>query len=273
MKTNYTTKDIQKIMNMSKETLRYYVNQGLIHPYIKNENNYRYFSDIDIGKLFQSKKLRSLEYSVNQIKDTVKSESLSEYYQTFKNKQTYYEQQALHYQNLSLRNKEWIIVLEKSLNNYGNIQNDQMNEVYFIYSYKDRESYDNNSQKYCDFSRMKKEDYIYFDYALIVSKEDFKAKKPNYSGGTFISKRWLDYVNIDKSITRKIFYPKVLSLVIESNNMQIFNDNLYQLIDDYCIKHNYFINNDLFIEVIASYANKNVLKVWIPYENMNTIQL
>lgn len=66
MKTN----EVEKILGITKHTLRYYEKEGLVHP-IKDDNGYRNYSDEDIQTLELIKFLRNLEISIDDIKGII----------------------------------------------------------------------------------------------------------------------------------------------------------------------------------------------------------
>lgn len=61
------TKEVQQLLGIHKETLRFYEKEGLIKP-SRNENDYRNYSDEDIRILRMILFLRSLEISLDEIK-------------------------------------------------------------------------------------------------------------------------------------------------------------------------------------------------------------
>ena len=69
MKTN----EIEKLLGITKHTLRYYEKEGLVHP-IKDDNGYRNYSDEDIQKLQLVKFLRNLDISIDDIKGIIAGE-------------------------------------------------------------------------------------------------------------------------------------------------------------------------------------------------------
>lgn len=59
--------DVMKKTNITRSTILYYEEKGLIKPE-KKENGYRIYNQVDLDKLIEIKKLRSLEIPVNIIK-------------------------------------------------------------------------------------------------------------------------------------------------------------------------------------------------------------
>lgn len=66
MKTN----ELEKILGITKHTLRYYEKEGLVHPN-KDDNGYRNYSDVDIQVLQLVIFLRNLDISIDDIKGII----------------------------------------------------------------------------------------------------------------------------------------------------------------------------------------------------------
>ena len=63
----YTAKDVCRMLNITRETLRYYEKVGIIHPEIDPVNKYRYYDDWDINYIYECKKYQSLGFSVKEV--------------------------------------------------------------------------------------------------------------------------------------------------------------------------------------------------------------
>ena len=71
--------DFSKICNVSTKTLRYYAEIGLILPNeINNENGYRYYSIEQLETMLFIKRLKSYNFSLEQIKAILQSEQLKD---------------------------------------------------------------------------------------------------------------------------------------------------------------------------------------------------
>ena len=61
------TSDLEKLLGLSKHTIRYYEKEGFIQPH-RDENGYRDYRDEDVQTLKLVKFLRSLEISIDDVK-------------------------------------------------------------------------------------------------------------------------------------------------------------------------------------------------------------
>ena len=59
--------DVESITGLSKKSIRYYEEVGLVHPTRNTENDYRIYSLEDIEKLKRIKFLRELNVSIHDM--------------------------------------------------------------------------------------------------------------------------------------------------------------------------------------------------------------
>ncbi|HZS79501.1 MAG TPA: MerR family transcriptional regulator [Ktedonobacteraceae bacterium] len=72
---SYSIEQVASITGLTKRTLRYYEEVGLLPPTDRTESNYRRYSDEDIQRLEQIKKLRDLlGFSLADIRDILEAE-------------------------------------------------------------------------------------------------------------------------------------------------------------------------------------------------------
>ena len=69
MKTN----EVEKLLGITKHTLRYYEKEDLVHP-DKDDNGYRNYSDEDIQTLQLVKFLRNIDISIDDIKGIIQGD-------------------------------------------------------------------------------------------------------------------------------------------------------------------------------------------------------
>jgi DNA-binding transcriptional MerR regulator len=63
-----TIKQVEEILGINRETIRYYIHEGLVSPR-QNDKGYRFYSDEDVKQLKRIMILRQLEVSVAGIRD------------------------------------------------------------------------------------------------------------------------------------------------------------------------------------------------------------
>ena len=99
------TKQLEEMLGITKEALRYYEKEGLIKPE-RDENNYRNYlqSDIDVLKLILM--LRSMEISIDEIKLILNNELPIR--EALKTKEDYIEKSKIKFENIDKKIKDYV---------------------------------------------------------------------------------------------------------------------------------------------------------------------
>ncbi len=72
---SYTIEQVAMRTNLTKRTLRYYEEMGLLPPANRTEGNYRRYSEDDVERIERIKELRDLlDFSLNDIRDLLHAE-------------------------------------------------------------------------------------------------------------------------------------------------------------------------------------------------------
>lgn len=83
----YTIGEISKIVNVSPNTLRYYDEIGLLKPsLIQNNNQYRYYSDMQIKELIFILELKQYGFTLGEIKELMHNKSKQKFKQLLEEK-------------------------------------------------------------------------------------------------------------------------------------------------------------------------------------------
>ena len=70
----YKISQFSKISGLSVKALRYYDEENILKPSLRNtENQYRYYADKDLGTAQRIKLLRSLDFSIMEIKEVIEN--------------------------------------------------------------------------------------------------------------------------------------------------------------------------------------------------------
>ena len=71
----YSIEQVAKRIGMTKRTLRYYEEMGLLPPTDRTEGNYRRYSEADVQRLIRVKELRSLlGFSLSEIRELLSAD-------------------------------------------------------------------------------------------------------------------------------------------------------------------------------------------------------
>ncbi len=78
MGEKYKIGDISKLLGIPVQTLRYYEEQGIVHPQKDEQTGYRYYDAWDLNNLLDSVHYRSLDFSLQQTQEILNTDSLDE---------------------------------------------------------------------------------------------------------------------------------------------------------------------------------------------------
>lgn len=124
----YKIGQFSKISGLTVKALRYYDKEEILKPSYRNDENlYRYYNNDDLKKAQLIKFLRSLEFSIMEIKEVIENVENE-------NDLTYILQEKIKLieENI-LKEKELIKKMETSLSTYGAINNDNQYPVNIVH--------------------------------------------------------------------------------------------------------------------------------------------
>lgn len=118
-KDQFSTGDVMKMLNISRMALRYYMRKGLVSGTKDEENGYHYFDEHDLVDLKDITHLRqTLDFSVEEIRDYLYSESLNDYRHLVKNRMASLNEEIAEKQRQLRALKNWWGLLDE-LDTYG----------------------------------------------------------------------------------------------------------------------------------------------------------
>lgn len=127
----YTRGRVCKLLNITKDTLRYYEDAGIIHPYTNPTNNYKYYSIADIEILEVILFLRSIDVSVPDIPKVMECKEIDSYENFLENQMNVIQEKIVYWQKI----ENVIIYLRKIMNDYQKYPNQvkEVSDVKFCY--------------------------------------------------------------------------------------------------------------------------------------------
>ena len=78
MSEKYKIGDVSRLLGIPAQTLRYYEEQGIIHPKKNESTGYRYYDAWDLNSLMDLVYYRSLDFPLTQIEEMLNSDSLGD---------------------------------------------------------------------------------------------------------------------------------------------------------------------------------------------------
>ena len=243
---SYTAKDMLKFFDITKETLRFYDKEGLLHPTI-GSNNYRYYSDWDVFQLAEYRRLRALDYSIKDIKDTIEIDTKENLLCTLKRKQQYYYAQKDFYNRLSQHCSMIVKYLSAPFNTF---QKRRFPAIFYFPAFTSIKEFF-NEPKYANFASMDNETFSLCDF-MFSGKI---AEPESLIGGTAFFE---SLVSNGFNSSNMQFLPEQDALTI---NLEICDD--FSLTkDNLAIIPSVLFHDQFYAIQLGKTANKRLVKFW-----------
>lgn len=222
MNKHYTIKEISNILNISSNKIRFYEEKGLIHP-IRNDNNYRIYTEENLAKLQLILTYRTLNISIENIQNLMKNCSkdnmLNHFYKQCEIIND--EMQKMRIIKTSLENimdsiyesdknnyTDYIIESVKKLNHINNLKN----------SWSDKWNFDDWSKSYDEFVRKDNTSLqIYKNYDRILNEVFVKSTK------NFNSDSKLLEIGVGTGNLSKLFLDKNYNIIGIDQSREMLN--------------------------------------------------
>lgn len=107
----YTQKDVCRLLNITRETLRTYEKLGILKPEIDPKNQYRYYDDYQVYLIAECKRYQANEFSLNEIQTMLEEDSLADYTARMENRLTHFEKKALEYEMAADLTRDYVMRL------------------------------------------------------------------------------------------------------------------------------------------------------------------
>ena len=104
----YTQKDVCRLLNITRETLRHYEKEGLIVPEIDPVNQYRWYDADTVFLISECKRYQANEFSLAEIREMLNTDTLEMFTARMEEKQKEFERKRDYYSDLAEYNKDYI---------------------------------------------------------------------------------------------------------------------------------------------------------------------
>ena len=134
----YTQKDICRLLNIKRETLRFYEKEGIITPEINKANQYRLYDDYQMYLISECKRYQTNGFSIDEIRQMIQDDGLAEYTARITQRQDEVEKEAerLFWMNELL--KDYLVKLRNIPNKLNRIEEGWLENTVFIPQRKGR---------------------------------------------------------------------------------------------------------------------------------------
>ncbi|MDD8048004.1 MAG: MerR family transcriptional regulator [Thomasclavelia sp.] len=264
----YTTKDVCKIYDITRDTLRYYEKVGIIHPEIDKTNNYRYYDDWDINYLGECKKYQSLGFTIKEITKIFKDGTLEEMINLTQSKQKDFTNKLRFYELLVKYNDQYIGKLKSIETNLNQFSIVDTNNRYII---PNREKFEYKlDDKILDSFHDTLKEYSFYDNTVLIKLDDYKANNGIFLWGNSIASTFVPYVSTSTKNMYLLPGHKCLYTIIDAGERWNFSYKLFDNAIKYINKHNYTICGDIYGNLLTRVYDEEkfcrYIEVYIPIE-------
>jgi DNA-binding transcriptional MerR regulator len=109
----YTQKDVCRLLNIKRETLRHYEKEGLIVPEIDPVNQYRMYDVDTVYLISECKRYQANEFSLAEIREMLREDRLEDYIARMEEKQKEFERKKEYYSRLAAFNAGYVTRLKQ----------------------------------------------------------------------------------------------------------------------------------------------------------------
>ena len=261
----YKIGEVSKIINISKEMIRYYEKKGVLTPSRVNDNNYRTYSTMDIFLLMEIVRYQALDYNMNQINDLLSDHYMNKYFTYLDDYYNQLQDEITQKTILSRRVKE---LSERAKSSYLNIGNYWIKEIpehdlfYMLEAHGDdygKMELNEESKKILFYER-----YMpYFESTVIFEKEKetwWYAIQHDYT------RKLLPDLIFEKKLEKQY----CLCTMIDMGEIGEFNRKLLDPVYQYIQDKGYIINGDpRGMIVCRGYENhkfQRIIEIQIPIQ-------
>lgn len=249
--------EVSNLLNISKDTLRYFDKEGIVVAK-KGNNNYRYYDDWDINFLIEYKKYREFGFNVNQTKEILYNDSLNTLKDRMKSNELEIEKKIRYYQLILEKNKKYISHLDditEKINQY------KMTEMVLIHYFPMR--YNNSYLCKPDVSFMMSK---WLNYLPIVDPimiiEDIQKK--DYECGISITTEYQKQIQLPfNHLVKSTKKSKAINTIIVAGDKNTFSTDLLEPVYQYINEQGYHINGPIIGYYLARVHEKEGYKRYI----------
>lgn len=257
MKDGLYIGEVSKLLDISRDTLRYFDKEGIAVAK-KADNNYRYYDDWDINFLIEYKKFRNFDFNVQDTKDILHKDSVDDLITKFSANTKVLEERVKRDQLILQENERYLkrLIELKSKVNLFKIT-DMVQIKYF------QMRYNNTYLKQNDINEMFSIWSKYFPLVepiLVINNPD----DGNYECALSIPDRYQDILHLPENhLVKKTKKTKAINTVIVAGEKNTFSTSLLNPACEYIKKMGYTINGPVIGYYTARVHEDNHYKRYI----------
>lgn len=262
----YTRREVMRFCQVTKETLRFYEEAGLIHPFIDPKNQYRYYSNLDVETIEECRRYKAQGYSIKEMAFLRKEADLSSYRGEALKKAEEKRKEKEYAEALEAKHEEEAKALEE-LSSWGlfNFHEEILPETYIASCFENPYSYQDDPGLYLAFAKTPYEQIAFADFGALYSADTFFGEKPYYIGGFCFRKEWVVRWDVDISTAKKIDSVPSLACYLRTEEGVVPTAEMREKISEALDEHKCILIGDPFSKEVAHLADGRYLKFYFPY--------
>ncbi|KHL97045.1 hypothetical protein QW71_03805 [Paenibacillus sp. IHB B 3415] len=261
----YTAKDVCKILDVNRETLRYYEKIGLINPEISEFNHYRYYDDWQINFIGECKKYQSLEFTIKEVDEVFKKDNLEEFIAKVELKQSIFENKVKFYTNLSLKNERYIETLKSIPHKLNHCEIREFEECFYLPGSKNLELI--FSENTLNYIPQIMDNYAFVDNAVLIPFEDHRDNTGTFMWGFSVSREWMNLLELKTEKMLHLSNQKAIYSIVDVGDRWGFNYGHFDFMKNYARNNHFQINGPIFGNLLTRINESNkycrFLEVWM----------
>lgn len=259
----YSISKFAEIVGITPDTLRLYEKYNIITPKRDEQNNYRYYDDLDVRDLLMSRWYRSMDISLQDSARLISNSSKEEILIELKDKKSILEEEIYRKERLLTRINEITNLMDnldekinlceekkipglyrlKQTNKNALLRNDFITEVVDTWMNFLPHTY---YSFYIEKGLINKKDTLEYNWGLAINVEDIKGLDVEIN----------DYVEYIPSKT-------CISSIIKSTHEQYLKKDYFQFMLDYIEENNYELVGELYGNILFTESDENGKKSYL----------
>lgn len=257
----YTAKDVSQIMDINRETLRYYEKSGLISPEIDEKNHYRYYDDWDFNYLGECKRYRALGFSIEEIREIFQRDNLSEFTEKMERKQEEYLKKLRFYESVSEQNERYIRKLKKIADHCNLCEVVKTPKRYFV---PNRKNFDYKCafEKQATLNKLM-DSFAFIEATILITRKEFQKKSETFFWGFSITEEMAQNLQITTEGMQELPGCQAVYSIVDAGERWNFSYNLLGKIQKYIEENQFELMGDIYGNLLTRIKEEESLHRYI----------
>lgn len=262
----YSIGDVSRMLNISKEMIRYYEKQGALKPSRKEDNNYRTYSTMDVFFLMEMIRYQAMGLSIKEVSSLLENNYMNNYANYLDRYLHNLQEEIVYKQLLKERIKEMMIRAKASQYNLGKYWFKEIGAHELLYMCNEiDDNYDRIAISKRNCKTLFNEKFAFFESVVLFEEKD----NVWYYG---INKEYSDDLGLNYEVSKKLDSAMCLCTMIDMGEIGEFKRDLLNPIYDYISLNNYVIDGICRGMIVCrGYQNgkfQRILEVQIPIKTL-----